>query len=878
LLCFAAATVVTPCAILAATLPGDGKSGYIDIGSFWLWHTDKGQPSIILHGTQVRIGLLIICAVLALLLAVTAGANHADHGLLFGGLTVFAAVTWIAAFLSVFSRRHVEDQAGRMFALLAALGVIVLVLAAYDWGRRQLMVGAVVVAVALSLFIVRVGFESLKVPPRWELAQIAVKATADEKALMLEYNQNLPALRATAKAALETLSDDVNGPPKPDVDVPVLTQAKMILRNAGMLIPHEESEDSNDFLLFDAQAADEPPSYPQAEITKLADAVHALQAAESAVESAAAAQTSRAVLDQAICVINPVCAGKNQITTNEDWVTDKHRLDVQLATYQAQVTGTQADQNALQAVLAQQPEVDADISVLAAIEDGPQALWRSAFHSYGPALVPGPLGWVLLGALLLWLLSWLLRTNARELAGPVIVAPVGSGSTGGATSDSNDQLTAELRVAVLQNVAEPGAAPGSPSINPVTTLLDIAGGPLSPISKLIQAVQNIAGQRYGYQVTIDVTSGELVGPGQVTGGTATTPAATASAGPARETSVLVRVISLITGLTCTSHVCTALDEREAVRTAGLWAAGEVLNRSSRIPLWAAWQAETAHALVTAKNRAEHTIPALEAALADAPNSGILLVLLGHYYELAGRRLDAIECYARAVTAYQRYSVARYRLAAALALMQYDRTWGRSVGQPDKDQKDGTLRTVESAASALGVDVGQSITELRKEGADPAEFKRLASVLLRALELDTRWWRLLAGALRRSERQSIWPALVPMSKHAAARFHPLVTSARRLLTDAGTDWRELGEAARKDGSWWQVSYNAACAHAAAIPGRAGVAAKEQEARTALQFLELTLVKPGVEQLSADWVRHDPDLAALRALPRFKWFLAQLRSGE
>ena len=55
---------------------------------------------------------------------------------------------------------------------------------------------------------------------------------------------------------------------------------------------------------------------------------------------------------------------------------------------------------------------------------------------------------------------------------------------GKAAGNGKDQLTAALRVAVLQNVAEPGAAPGSPSTNPVTTLLDIAGGPLSAASKI----------------------------------------------------------------------------------------------------------------------------------------------------------------------------------------------------------------------------------------------------------------------------------------------------------------------------------------------------------------------------------------------------------
>jgi hypothetical protein len=862
-----------------ATLPGNGNSGLIDIGSLWLWHRHNGEPFILLPGSDVRILLVALCLLLTGILLCTALARHADHGLLFGGVTIFAALTWVSAFLSVFARRHVEDQAGRMFALLAVLGVVLLVLAAYDWGRSRVLTGALVVGAGLGLFLVRAGFESLKVPPQWERSQIAVQAAADERALTLQYTQNHPALRADAATAEDALRHLLYGPPKPDVDQDLRNSAQHVLRQAATLIPKAEADNSDDFVLFDAQVANEAPVFPEPETNALADAVHTLQAAESA----AAAPASTAALDQAICAIYPLpkrCgpAAAGSITTNDQWVSAQHVLNVQLATYRAQVTGLPADQSALQAVLAQEPDVDHDISVLDAIEDGPQALWRSFFHTTGPALVPGPLGWVLLGAVLLALLTWLLRVNATQLAGPVSVTPVGSGSSASGSSASNEQLTAELRVAVLQNVTEPGAAPGSPSINPVTTLLGIAGGPLSPVSKIVQAVLAIVGNRHGYEVTIDVTCGDLAPPGLAVGSEAAVPAAAAS-----QVTVLVRVMSLASGVTCASHLCTAPGELQAVRTAGLWAAGEILNRSSRIPSWAAWQADTAHALVTAKHQNEHTIPALETALADAPNSGILLVLLGHYYELADRQLEAIGCYARAVTAYPRYSVARYRLAAALALMRLDERWRRSPSRYESE--DSMLRAVKEAVSALTADDDHALALLaegEKQNSDRFQFVVLAHNLLRGLELDMRRRWLLVGALRRPERQSIWPALAPMSKHPAARFHALVTSASQaqLLVrfERQADWKTLDKEAEADGSWWQISYNAACAHAADIEARPGLAAKQAQADSALRFLALTLVRPGVEQLSAAWVSHDPDLAALRPLPEFKRFLAQLRPGE
>jgi hypothetical protein len=613
-LALASLIVLTPCAILTATLPGNGNNGFIDIGSFWLWQK-KGtlkppvnagscsrlrnhggyfpsgnwisscltsvprHPDILINGSDVRKILVIICGLLAVAMVGTALANHDDHGLLFGSATVFFALTAAAACVSVFARKHVEDQAGRTFVVLVALSLILLVLAAHDWARRQLVIAAVVVAAALSMFIVRVGFESLKVPPQWERSQVASRATATENALSSQYKDEMPALRAAVADARTALNDIVHGRTPPNVAQVVLTTANTIIKNAKTWPATGKADNSDDFSQFDKQVADEDVRYPPAATAALADAVHALQAAETAATKPA----DRKPLDQAICVINPPpdlqCpAGPvTEITTNLAWVTDRHELDVQLAAYRAQVTGTQADQSALQAVLAQRPAADEDISLLTAIENGPETLWRSAFHAAGPALVPGPLGWAVFGVLLLGLLSWLLKVNASQLAGPVSVADVeyggdgsgnGNGSGNGkAPGNGKDQLTAALRVAVLQNVAEPGAAPGSPSTNPVTTLLDIAGGPLSAANKIVQAVQAVVGRRFGYRVTIDVTTGNLAGSGLVSRNTGAVPATPA------ETSVLVRVMSLTSGVTYASHLCEAPDELEAVWTAGLWAAG-----------------------------------------------------------------------------------------------------------------------------------------------------------------------------------------------------------------------------------------------------------------------------------------------------------------
>ena len=816
-----------------------------------------------------RTTLWSIFTLFVLLLAGILIVRHADHGLLFGCLTVFAALAAAATFVSVFARRSVEDQAGRTFLILAGLGVFVLTLTAHDWARRQFLFAAAVTAAALSIFIVRIGYESLKVPPQWERVQVAARAIAAEDALKRQYQGDPRGLINSVQGARTALSGIVKSTQPLTVDKPLLDKAKAILAHSEQVFKGDKAEDPKDFSQFFTRLENLPAAAQPPVVTMLADAVRTLQTAESA-----------AALDQAICPISPSaekCGTKvPKITKNSEWVAERHELDVQLAAFRAQVTGTDAAKAALKAVLAQQPDVDEDISIMSAIENGPETLWRSAHHASGPALVPGPLGWVVLGAVLLGLLAWLLRVNASQLAGPVSVMP--DQSDNGGKSGVDDKLVSVLRVAVLRNVSEPGAAPGSPSINPVTTLLDAAGGPLSAVSKAVQAVLGVIGQRYGYKVTVDVTSGG---------------AATGASTGADTTTVLVRVMSLTSGVTYASHLCTSPDDKEAVRTAGLWAAGFILNRSTRIPHWAAWQAHTAHALVTAKDTTTgHTIPALRTALMDAPNSGLLLVLLGHHYELAGQTLDAIECYARAVTAYPRYVVARYRLAEALASMRHRQDWTSQ----DKDKRQDALRAV---IPAIGVLRTKGDCEIRAIGENDRDQKiakeslgKLAITLLRALEIDTRWYHRLVGALRRSERASIWPTLAPNSSHPAARFHPLVKSARQAI-DYERWLDKLSRKADTPDTWWQVSYNAACGYAmhaeslACLPpaGNSSGAdqrkdargAKQHAADKALDFLEQTLVRPGVEQLSADWASRDPDLAVLAPDPRFQRFLAQLRPG-
>jgi hypothetical protein len=115
----------------------------------------------------------------------------------------------------------------------------------------------------------------------------------------------------------------------------------------------------------------------------------------------------------------------------------------------------------------------------------------------------------------------------------------------------------------------------------------------------------------------------------------------------------------------------------------------------------------------------------------------------------------------------------------------------------------------------------------------------------------------------------------MSPHIARRFHGLVISAYMSLGD-DDELNKLLEQARKPQSWWQVSYNAACGYASSVGPRDHN--KACYPQRALCLLEQTLVRTGIHQLSAEWVKNDPALTNIASSPRFLSFVAQLRSGD
>src|SRR5690348_7218207 len=132
---------LTPAALCAATLPNNGQNGFFDVPDKVLKYGDlrlisvmapacrpylPGHPGYFTsQGCEVPAeefglhGLLwVVFGLSALLLVAILIVRRADHGLLFGSLTVLAVLAMAAVFVSVSARRAVEDQAGSTFFIL----------------------------------------------------------------------------------------------------------------------------------------------------------------------------------------------------------------------------------------------------------------------------------------------------------------------------------------------------------------------------------------------------------------------------------------------------------------------------------------------------------------------------------------------------------------------------------------------------------------------------------------------------------------------------------------------------------------------------------------------------------------------------------------
>jgi hypothetical protein len=227
-------------------------------------------------------------------------------------------------------------------------------------------------------------------------------------------------------------------------------------------------------------------------------------------------------------------------------------------------------------------------------------------------------------------------------------------------------------------------------------------------------------------------------------------------------------------------------------------------------------------------------------------------------------------HARAVAAHPRYAVARYRLAASCGMISRDgaKQW---LAAP-ASERIRIAQQLQRACERLEMDTtappgGKSLAELPAATVSEAAstFDKLSQRLLDRLVDDADPVRLLTRALRRSERVSWWPRARSMfQRFGPARLAKWLPKSALLLNN-GSDYDEVWKRARHGRSWWQLSYNLACYHAAGSTD------------DALLWLEAALERPGSGQMAGGWLEKDPDLENIRKTPRFDWVVGQLQSA-
>jgi len=717
----------------------------------------------------------------------------------------------------------------------AALVVVLVALAAVavawdDAPRRRAALGAATVAVVLSALLV-VGAVLLTQRPATAWQRFALVAGAALASLLLasvDWSRRwLLRLTLVFVAATAVLLVQIG-----HADLETAKERKVLLSIADA---RHEAE-GLDAVAFAPPENPEPAERPQAKANFDAALVRACRAARA--EGVLTSTDDPEPIEAALAECG---TGDEQAGDLDDAL---YELGAGLARYRFLTTGDDADRKALGSALAAEPELRTT-SFVDAAGRGPAAVLDSLSGTDdADRLTPGPVGWILLGALAL--LGWgaLLGRNARQLAGPVLVEKLSSPET----------YDPDLRIAVLENVHEPGAVPGANVLRPVTDLLGLSPA-AGTVSKIVQTVFTVIGQAYGYRVEVVVDE-----PDDDTA-------------PAR---VLVRVKDLRSSATLAGHVEHGSDTGAAVRAAGLWAAGFILDRSSRVPSWAAWTPATARSLGQRRDGTP-SLADLQRAVQGSPNSGVLLVELGQAHELEGQQIDALDCYARAVAAHPTYLLARYRLAAAAAMLARTMaaTW-LTLGPP---RRDAIVDSLERACRTLpSVAAGRAMQHVRQmaagEGAERACLL-FAKELLEEVEHQTSLGGILTTSLRREERDDrmdrLWSTGPSGSRQ---RTHWLARSARLscaclLEQDPAKQQRMLDQLAAKAtqrGTWWQVGYNAACAHL--LAGRPD---------TAITLLEECLLHPGADQLDARWLRHDPDLETIHHSPRFKRLVERVEEG-
>lgn len=577
------------------------------------------------------------------------------------------------------------------------------------------------------------------------------------------------------------------------------------------------------------------------------------------------------------------CTGSGTPASARDRAVAEARaeLDVLLATPRA--TGADADEDAVtaaEAALADAEDRSSDgpsvpITDLVADAATDVVAGLPATSDDSVPIDLGPLGWAVVATAALALLRLLALHNGARGPASVTITKVDSVA---ATAAEGDVLTPAFRRHVLANVREPAAVPGATQTTGVTDILDTSVAADKLLGSVIKALRNVLARSATFAVEathLETTSG----------GTS-------------QHEVFVKIVSGRTGSLVTSGAVVERDRDLAVRSAGYWAAAEILARDDTIPSWAGWSGAASRALAIADEaRARHRdavptaaqVETLRQAAASAPTSGIVLGLYAGALNLTGRHLDALEVELRAVICHPRYPILRYRLIATLSMVAgalderglraEASRWRRLIATLDRVETATGCPVDGPAWSGLAPTPGGTpgVAAIR------ARLLALADGLAAQATTSVRWEPCLVRAIRRDER-AFWLRLVTGSGRSdRRRFRALLRSIGRTVTvrrqtlagGPATEADRITIAPDAAHGWWQVAYNDACTVALDEKLLVDVGGRDR-IDVAVGLLERAVEVDHAGHLSSTWLARDPDLAALRHDERFTHLLATTRA--
>lgn len=808
---------------------------------------------------DAREAVVLAVVVVSVILASVAAAAGGKAEAAAGGAVVALALLWLVLAASLVAND--ELSASTRLVLSAVVAGLLLTSAAREWSRRWLRLAGVLVAAALALLLADVGRDAATgrqaTTALRELADVEAslqglatlvpeRTRALDRALRADVAavrsaSALAGVRGTAAAGeAAALADTLPGA--------TASQREESLQRFQDALPTLVVDDDDAARLRTAvlAAARTSESRDAATGTPVDEA---MSAACAAARDAAAAELTDGV----------EACGRAGATTGEP-------LDVQMALVRLRAAehrqallvragsadAVPAAEEALAAARAREPAVVQEVPFLRAVRDGAD----STFDGWsGRGARPIAVDWALWLALgVLALLGWrrLERLSSQQVAGPVTLHVKTCGDRGAPAAVQE----AVFRVAVLQNIAEPGGTPGESRASPALDLAELATASTAWVKPLLGVAKTVLNSPVGYSASVDVAPTDAAGA---------------------PWTALTRIRDEATGEQVAVKGLPAKDSVTACRAAGYWTAATLISRSTRVPSWSRWTGDTAPALAASESPSGRDVDSLEKAVAQAPSSGVLLHLLAQEYDLRGRHADALAMYARTVAAHPEYDAALYRMAVSATLLSWgtDELWDRLA----KSRRQWIAGEVRRACQQV---------RLLPPHEDPlgeqsrTYFEELSSALYSTSQRRQSWPNYLRRLLKRSER----PALLSTGP-SGARALSVFLSARRIVRAAqlvhpdairalqgGPDrgryarrLRRLERQARHHRSWWQLSYNVACVHA-----RVGDPAR------ALDWLEAALARPGSGSLAGDWLAEDPDLKSLAGQPRFTLLRAALDRSE